>query len=171
MDYKIDDNKNNVDNSQDIIYIIKNNKKVACIVVFAVLLVIIGLIGLKYDVKNLPAYYFGLVFFIAGLCIGLFVRGMGIPFLFTHGAAGLSFMLVGQINYILNNPIVSDLGFNVYVLIGIAVILAVIGFILTIIYNICSHLKDNRYYLYVLLGCFLISISIIQLVPLLYNLV
>ena len=169
MDYKIDD-KNNVDNSQDIIYIIKNNKKVACIVVFAVLLVIIGLIGLKYDAKNLPVYYFGLVFFIAGLCVGLFVRG-GILFLFTHGAGGLSFMLEGQINYILSNPIVSDLGFNVYVLIGIAVILAVIGFILTIIYNICSHLKDNRYYLYVLLGCFLISISIIQLVPLIYNLV
>ena len=133
MDYKIDD-KNNVDNSQDIIYIIKNNKKVACIVVFAVLLVIIGLIGLKYDVKNLPAYYFGLVFFIAGLCVGLFVRGLGILFLFTHGAGGLSFMFEGQINYILSNPIVSDLGFNVYMLIGIAVILAVIGFILTIIF-------------------------------------
>lgn len=141
------------------------------LIIFTLLLILIGLTSFKYNVNDFPIYYFGLVFFIAGLCVGLFVQGTGIIFLFSHGVVGICIILANQISYILKNPVVSDFGSNIYMWIGSTIILAIIGFILTIIYNVSFRLKNNVYFLYVLLGCFLISISIVQLFPLFYNFV
>ncbi len=150
----------------------KNDHKIfiKLLIIFALLLILIGLTSFKYNVNNFPFYYFGLAFFIGGLCVGLFVQGMGILFLFSHGLTGICIILLNQITYILKNPVVSDSGSNIYMWIGSSIILTIIGIILTIIYNISNRLK-NVCFLYILLSCFLISISIVQLFTLFYNFV
>jgi hypothetical protein len=162
---------NETDNAITIKSEILKNKKVISIVIFTILLVLIGLVNFEYNSPPFP-YWISLVFFIAGLCAGLFEESsdsLGFVFLLGHGGMGIITMFLFQIPYILSNPIVSDLGLKIYFWIWISIILVIIGFILAIIYNKNSCAKSSMYFLYSILICFLLSISIIEFIPLIYN--
>ena len=73
-------------------------------VICGLTVLLVGLISKEL----IPMYYFGLVFFIAGLCVGLFQQGFGLVFLFSHGGTGLGLMLVPRVMSVFDKPYMSD---------------------------------------------------------------
>ena len=125
------------------------------IVIICFIIILLGL----FSLESFPGYFFGSVFFFAGLFIGLFVPIFGLIFLFSHGLTGFCIMM-GSIGERFTGPLYSDAsGSGYFMLLGLAAILAICGFIFTILHNI-GILKKHEYGVLIpflfFLGCFLI---------------
>ena len=136
---------------------------------FAVCIFLISITNINYGSEQFMMYFFGTVFFLAGLFIGLNVPVFGIIFLFSHGGTGLGIMCFTKINKILQSPIMTDNPTNLQNLLVLGVGLIVIGIISTIFYNVSKKIRDKKYSLIIILAMFAIGISIIQLLPMIYN--
>ena len=136
---------------------------------FAVCIFLISITNINYGSEQFMMYFFGTVFFLAGLCIGLNVPVFGIIFLFSHGGTGLGIMCFTKINKILQSPIMTDNPTNLQNLLVLGVGLIVIGIISTIFYNVSKKIRDKKYSLLIILAMFAIGIAIIQLLPMIYN--
>lgn len=136
---------------------------------FAVCIFLISITNINYGSEQFMMYFFGTVFFLAGLFIGLNVPVFGIIFLFSHGGTGLGIMCFTKINKILQSPIMTDNPANLQNLLVLGVGLIVIGIISTIFYNVSKKIRDKKYSLIIILAMFAIGIAIIQLLPMIYN--
>ena len=136
---------------------------------FAVCIFLISITNINYGSEQFMMYFFGTVFFLAGLFIGLNVPVFGIIFLFSHGGTGLGIMCFTKINKILQSPIMTDNPTNLQNLLVLGVGLIVIGIISTIFYNVSKKIRDKKYSLIIILAMFAIGIAIIQLLPSIYN--
>lgn len=136
---------------------------------FAVCIFLISITNINYGSEQFMMYFFGTVFFLAGLFIGLNVPVFGIIFLFSHGGTGLGIMCFTKINKILQSPIMTDNPTNLQNLLVLGVGLIVIGVILTIFYNVSKKIRDKKYSLLIILAMFAIGIAIIQVLPMMYN--
>ena len=136
---------------------------------FAVCIFLISITNINYGSEQFMMYFFGTVFFLAGLFIGLNVPVFGIIFLFSHGGTGLGIMCFTKINKILESPIMTDNPTNLQNLLVLGVGLIVIGIISTIFYNVSKKIRDKKYSLIIILAMFAIGIAIIQLLPMIYN--
>lgn len=136
---------------------------------FAVCIFLISITNINYGSEQFMMYFFGAVFFLAGLFIGLNVPVFGIIFLFSHGGTGLGIMCFTKINKILQSPIMTDNPANLQNLLVLGVGLIVIGIISTIFYNVSKKIRDKKYSLIIILAMFAIGIAIIQLLPMIYN--
>ena len=136
---------------------------------FAVCIFLISITNINYGSEQFMMYFFGTVFFLAGLFIGLNVPVFGIIFLFSHGGTGLGIMCFTKINKILQSPIMTDNPTNLQNLLVLGVGLIVIGIISTIFYNVSKKIRDKKYSLIIILAMFAIGIAIIQVLPMIYN--
>lgn len=136
------------------------------IAVFIILIVLLGFIN---SFENMFMYYFGVVFFIAGLLIGIFVPYGGVIFLFSHGATGLGIMLIPKVSAILKSPVLTDGNTLIIKFLILAVIAAIMGFILTSLYNFSEKFKKSKKSMPIILGLFLLAILIVQLVPVIFS--
>ena len=136
---------------------------------FAVCIFLISITNINYGSEQFMMYFFGTVFFLAGLFIGLNVPVFGIIFLFSHGGTGLGIMCFTKINKILQSPIMTDNPTNLQNLLVLGAGLIVIGIISTIFYNVSKKIRDKKYSLLIILAMFAIGIAIIQLLPMIYN--
>ena len=136
---------------------------------FAVCIFLISITNINYGSEQFMMYFFGTVFFLAGLFIGLNVPVFVIIFLFSHGGTGLGIMCFTKINKILQSPIMTDNPTNLQNLLVLGVGLIVIGIISTIFYNVSKKIRDKKYSLIIILAMFAIGIAIIQLLPMIYN--
>ena len=136
---------------------------------FAVCIFLISITNINYGSEQFMMYFFGTVFYLAGLFIGLNVPVFGIIFLFSHGGTGLGIMCFTKINKILQSPIMTDNPTNLQNLLVLGVGLIVIGIISTIFYNVSKKIRDKKYSLIIILAMFAIGIAIIQLLPMMYN--
>ena len=136
---------------------------------FAVCIFLISITNINYGSEQFMMYFFGTVFFLAGLFIGLNVPVFGIIFLFSHGGTGLGIMCFTKINKILQSPIMTDNPTNLQNLLVLGVGLIVIGIISTIFYNVSKKIRDKKYSLLIILAMFAIGIAIIQVLPMIYN--
>lgn len=136
---------------------------------FAVCIFLISITNINYGSEQFMMYFFGTVFFLAGLFVGLNVPVFGIIFLFSHGGTGLGIMCFTKINKILQSPIMTDNPTNLQNLLVLGVGLIVIGIISTIFYNVSKKIRDKKYSLIIILTMFAIGIAIIQLLPMIYN--
>lgn len=136
---------------------------------FAVCIFLISITNINYGSEQFMMYFFGTVFFLAGLFVGLNVPVFGIIFLFSHGGTGLGIMCFTKINKILQSPIMTDNPTNLQNLLVLGVGLIVIGIISTIFYNVSKKIRDKKYSLLIILALFAIGIAIIQLLPMIYN--
>ena len=123
---------------------------------FAVCIFLISITNINYGSEQFMMYFFGTVFFLAGLFIGLNVPVFGI-------------MCFTKINKILQSPIMTDNPTNLQNLLVLGVGLIVIGIISTIFYNVSKKIRDKKYSLIIILAMFAIGIAIIQLLPMIYN--
>ena len=136
---------------------------------FAVCIFLISITNINYGSEQFMMYFFGTVFFLAGLFVGLNVPVFGIIFLFSHGGTGLGIMCFTKINKILQSPIMTDNPTKLQNLLVLGVGLIVIGIISTIFYNVSKKIRDKKYSLLIILAMFAIGIAIIQLLPMIYN--
>ena len=136
---------------------------------FAVCIFLISITNINYGSEQFMMYFFGTVFFLAGLFVGLNVPVFGIIFLFSHGGTGLGIMCFTKINKILQSQIMTDNPTNLQNLLVLGVGLIVIGIISTIFYNVSKKIRDKKYSLLIILAMFAIGIAIIQLLPMIYN--
>ena len=136
---------------------------------FAVCIFLISMTNINYGSEQFMMYFFGTVFFLAGLFVGLNVPVFGIIFLFSHGGTGLGIMCFTKINKILQSPIMTDNPTNLQNLLVLGVGLIVIGIISTIFYNVSKKIRDKKYSLLIILAMFAIGIAIIQVLPMIYN--
>ena len=147
----------------------KYSRKAVISGLFAVCIFLISITNINYGSEQFMMYFFGTVFFLAGLFVGLNVPVFGIIFLFSHGGTGLGIMCFTKINKILESPIMTDNPTNLKNLLVLAVGLIVIGIISTIFYNVSKKIRDKKYSLLIILAMFAIGIAIIQLLPMIYN--
>jgi hypothetical protein len=122
-------------------------------------------------------YIFGVVFFLAGLFIGLYVPIFGIIFLFSHGGAGIYMMLSSllgnvddfstKIDLIFNNPIYTDGGMPITIKLYLIIILVVfvVAFIYTILHNLSPKLKENKIHTILVLSLYLLLIILVGFLP------
>ena len=126
-------------------------KKDTILLVFACfVLLFTGLLSLK----TFSMYLFGFLFLMAGLFVGLKVKGFGIIFLFSHGMTGLAIMIMSllapdmeelSLSSLYKDPVLADYGNNLQIFLAILGILIFCGVIYVILYNLSDTLKKKKY--------------------------
>lgn len=138
-------------------------------VAFVIIVLAIGLVDILNNSFD-GTYYFGAIFYLAGLFIGLNIKGVGLIFLLSHGGTGIGIMLVPTIINILKNPLMSDLANNnIMSILVIAFIAIVLAILMTVFYNLSDQFKNKNYSLPVILLLYIIGIVIIKIIPIIYN--
>ena len=138
-------------------------------VAFVIIVLAIGLVDILNNSFD-GTYYFGAIFYLAGLFIGLNIKGVGLIFLLSHGGTGIGIMLVPTIINILKNPLMSDLANNnIMSILVIAFIAIVLAILMTVFYNLSDQFKNKNYSLPVILLLYMICIVIIKIIPIIYN--
>lgn len=130
--------------------------------------ILVGLLGLV-NPQAMGQYYFGFVFFAAGTAIGLFIKGFGIIFLFSHGVLGMSFMVSSILGGIVNSPKGSDLPASAYIYLVVGAIALILAVISVIIYNLSDSLKLKRGITLVPTALYIIGFTMLVLFPKLYG--
>ncbi len=120
------------------------------------------------------SYIGGLVFFFAGVFIGLDIPLFGLIFLFTHGGVGLCLMIMSLIGgddlfefpNITNNPVFSDGGMplNLRMYLSITITILVIAVLYTIIHNLSPRLKENKKHMIIIMTIYLVFIVLVGLI-------
>lgn len=138
-------------------------------VAFVIIVLAIGLVDILNNSFD-GTYYFGAIFYLAGLFIGLNIKGVGLIFLLSHGGTGIGIMLVPTIINILKSPLMSDLANNnIMSILVIAFIAIVLAILMTVFYNLSDQFKNKNYSLPVILLLYMIGIVIIKIIPVIYN--
>ena len=130
-------------------------------------LLIFGIVVLFPDhLESMFLYIFGMIFFISGFNIGIYNKGFGLIFVFSHGGIGLGVMLSSLINDRFNINIISDLSGNLknYIILISAILL--VGVLGVIIYNLSDSLKLNKYNKIIILLLFVAVIVLVGFLPL-----
>lgn len=147
----------------------KNSRKALISGIFSVCIFLISIVNIKYGTDQFMMYFFGAIFFLAGLFVGLNVPVFGIIFLFSHGVTGLGVMCASKIKSILESPLMTDSPTNLQYLLVLGAGLIVAGIISTIFYNVSKKIRDQKYSLPIILAMFAVGIAIIQVLPLMFN--
>ena len=138
-------------------------------VAFVIIVLAIGLVDILNNSFD-GTYYFGAIFYLAGLFIGLNIKGGGLIFLLSHGGTGIGIMLVPTIINILKSLLMSDLANNnIMSILVIAFITIVLAILMTVFYNLSDQFKNKNYSLPVILLLYMIGIVIIKIIPIIYN--
>ncbi len=138
-------------------------------VAFVIIVLAIGLVDILNNSFD-GTYYFGAAFYLAGLFIGLNIKGVGLIFLLSHGGIGIGIMLVPTIINIFKSPLMSDLANNnIMSILVIAFIAIVVAILMTVFYNLSDQFKNKNYSLTVILLLYMIGIVIIKIIPIIYN--
>lgn len=138
-------------------------------VAFVIIVLAIGLVDILNNSFD-GTYYFGAIFYLAGLFIGLNIKGVGLIFLLSHGGTGIGIMLVPTIINIFKSPLMSDLANNnIMSILVIAFIAIVVAILMTVFYNLSDQFKNKNYSLPVILLLYTIGIVIIKIIPIIYN--
>ena len=138
-------------------------------VAFVIIVLAIGLVDILNNSFD-GTYYLGAIFYLAGLFIGLNIKGVGLIFLLSHGGTGIGIMLVPTIINILKSPLMSDLANNnIMSILVIAFIAIVLAILMTVFYNLSDQFKNKNYSLPVILLLYMIGIVIIKIIPIIYN--
>ena len=135
------------------------------------LITIIVLIGLINISSSYLFYLMGIVFFLSGIFIGFNEKGFGLIFLFSHGFSGLCLMIGSQIYDVINNPLLHDNAYNVWIYMGIGVLLIIIAFLIAVFINLSDNLRHNYKIKNIVFSILVVVLFMSALLPhILYNL-
>lgn len=110
--------------------------------------------------EDVGLYFGGLAFFLAGIFIGLYVKGFGLIFLASHGITGLVMLESTYIGNIINSPQMSDSGTLMYMLVVLNILVFVIATILVILHNLSDNLKKSGSFKLIPLSVYLVGLVI-----------
>lgn len=136
-------------------------------VAFVILCALLGLVNVfsgNVDI-DISLYYFGILFFLAGLFIGLGVKTFGLIFLFSHGMTGLALMLIPIIKSLKLQVYLTDSPTFLLIYLGIIIIAVILAIILTALYNLNDRLKDNVKVYSLIFILYLLAITMVVILP------
>lgn len=136
-------------------------------VIFVILCALLGLVNVfsgNVDI-DISLYYFGILFFLAGLFIGLGVKAFGLIFLFSHGGTGLGLMLIPIIKSLKLQVYLTDSPTLLLIYLGIIIIAIILAIILTALYNLNDRLKDNVKVYSLIFILYLLAITMVVILP------
>ena len=133
-----------------------------------ILILLIILIGL-FNIKEIGLYLFGVAFFVAGYFAGTKLKKFGLIFLFSHGVTGMCLMIGVLIKDVYNNPAFFDNAQNIYVYMGIGIILLLVALIMTILYNLSDVIQKERLSVVKPLALFFIVFLMCGLLPRIFD--
>ena len=137
--------------------------------------ILIGLMGL-FNIESYPLFIGGLVFFIAGMLIGLYEGGgPTLIFVFSHGLTGICIMVVALVNKIFSTGVMTDNPpASIIIYVGISIAFLVVGFLLVVMNSLIEGKLVNKYYIPIVFLLFSIGFFMLGLLnkifPLLYSL-
>lgn len=131
------------------------------------LMIIIAFLGLftLNNIESLPIYFFGLAFFLAGINIGFSEKGFGLIFLFSHGGTGIAIMMGSLLYKALESSLFTDGGRNLIIYLIISIVIVVIGFLMTVVYNLSDYVRNKKYMKSYILLIFIIGIAMAGIFP------
>lgn len=113
---------------------------IVCIVSVCVVIFLLGL----FNIKSIMLYLFGFVFFVAGMCISLQADKGSVLFVFSHGGTGLGIMIGSLVSGIIDNPLFTDGGTNLYVYLVICGLLLLGGFLFVAISSLLNDVNMKK---------------------------
>lgn len=134
------------------------DKELVLSIFLMILMAPFGLFTLN-NLEALPLYFFGLIFFLAGLNIGFSQKGFGLIFLFSHGGVGMGLMLGSLLSKAMTSGLFTDGGRNLVIYLVINIIIIIIGFLATVIYNLSDYVKGKKYAKAYILIIFIIGLA------------
>ena len=136
-------------------------------VTFVILCALLGLVNAfnsNIDM-DISLYYFGILFFLAGLFVGLSFKSFGLIFLFTHGGTGLGLMLIPIIKNLELKMYLTDNPTFLLIYLRIIIIAIIFAIILTVLYNLNDRLKDNIKIYSLIFILYLLAITMVVFLP------
>ena len=164
---EIDYNDNSNNNILDRLGISKH-KDIFFLVLIYTLILIFGLIVfIPYHINNLAVFFFGFIFFVAGMQIGLGkeTKGFGLIFVFSHGGTGLGCIYTSLLMDRFNPDILTDLSSNMKIYLIATISLAIISFLAMTIYNLSDIISWRKMSKVVILLLFALSIFLVGMLP------
>ena len=164
---EIDYNDNSNNNILDRLGISKN-KDIFFLVLIYTLILIFGLIVfIPYHINNLAVFFFGFIFFVAGMQIGLGkeTKGFGLIFVFSHGGTGLGCIYTSLLMDRFNPDILTDLSSNMKIYLIATISLTIISFLAMTIYNLSDIISWRKMSKVVILLLFALSIFLVGMLP------
>ncbi len=117
------------------------------------------------DMETLPLYMAGFAFFLSGHFVGMYVKGFGLIFLFSHSVTGICMMVGETLSKVLGNPLFSDNPRNLIIYLVIAIALLVIATIIVILHNLSDNLKKLNHIKLLPLTIYFIGFLMIKIFP------
>lgn len=136
-------------------------------VTFVILCALLGLVNAfnsNIDM-DISLYYFGILFFLAGLFVGLSFKSFGLIFLFTHGGTGLGLMLIPIIKNLELKMYLTDNPTFLLIYLRIIIIVIILAIILTVLYNLNDRLKDSIKIYSLIFILYLLAITMVVFLP------
>ena len=150
----------------------KNSKfNYLALILFSVLVALLGLLNVNLNSDLTFLYYFGLFFFIAGYYTIMSDEDKTVIFLFSHGMLGLGVMLIPLISEIINTPLLSDSPINIYIYLGIVILLIITATTLSVIYKLSNRFKEKALLKIIPLIIYLIAIIMVDILPHIYTII
>lgn len=131
---------------------------------YITMLIFIAAIGLL-NIPGIGMYIFGFVFFAAGLNVGMFVPAFGIIFLFSHGMTGLGLMCSALIGDAINSPLMQDNPQNLYIYLGICILVGLFATLSAIKLNLGIMTKGKSPSVLTIAGAYMIMLLMVALFP------
>ena len=129
-----------------------------------VLIILIGIVGL-FHLSSFPIYIFGVVFFVAGLFIGMNQKGFGLLFLVTHGGVGFYIMMSSLLENVFKSPKLTDPSYMIYFYFGIMIILGIVAIGMVFLRNLSDKMKSYHRTTHIILFLFLLICILAGLFP------
>ena len=158
--------RNNDDDKKSILSDLEMDKLLLCIII--ILIILLGLLNIGGG-ETAILYFVGVAFFLAGIFIGLYLKGFGLIFLFSHGIAGLCLMEGSFISNITDNPLISENPTNIYIFLGLSIILFAIATIMIVIHNLSDLAKEKMFYKVIPFILYFIGLLISGILPYIIN--
>lgn len=140
------------------------DKELVLSIFLMIIIAFLGLLTLN-NIESLPIYFFGLAFFLAGINIGFSEKGFGLIFLFSHGGTGIAIMMGSLLYKALESSLFTDGGRNLIIYLIISIVIVVIGFLMTVVYNLSDYVRNKRYMKSYILLIFIIGIAMAGIFP------
>ena len=107
----------------------------------------------------------GVIFYLAGLMVGIFVPYFGIIFLCSHGGTGLYFICQDVYDIIKSNPVMEDLTFSMQnYLYGVMFVYAA-AILLTLLHSFIPKMREVKYIKGIISVLYLLGLVLIRLIP------
>lgn len=132
-------------------------------------IILFSLVGL-FQLNNYGMYFFGEIFFFAGLGIGLYVPVFGLIFLASHGGSGYALMLSSLLSESFNSPIWTDHPINLYLYFGVMILIGIVAVLLSIVHNLSFSMKKDKKFFLIIAFLYLLVLFMAGILPMISQL-